>query len=163
MPYKDPEARRAAGRRATAKWRKAHPEQDRATTLRWRERNADKLRAHRKRRHSENRQEFNTASRQYHAEHRGEILIKKRARRLRRYGLTVEQYDTMLAAQGGRCALFAVCGATEPGGGKTQWAVDHDHATGRVRGLLCLACNATRVGSNTVESALAVARYLAVG
>lgn len=43
----------------------------------------------------------------------------------------------MLAAQGGKCAI---CGGTNPGGHRL--AVDHDHTTGAVRGLLCHACNA---------------------
>ena len=68
-------------------------------------------------------------------------------------------YDAMLKAQGGRCALFEVCGHEEPGGRGT-WHVDHDHKTGRARGLLCHECNTSRVGINTPESARAVAIYL---
>lgn len=63
-----------------------------------------------------------------------------RPARLRsRYGLTVADYDRMFASQGGVCAL---CGKPPLGGVKSQRLhVDHDHATGRVRGLLCNACN----------------------
>lgn len=50
------------------------------------------------------------------------------------YGLTVEDYDRMLEAQGGKC----VCGAVED-----PLHVDHDHKTGEVRGLLCGSCNRT--------------------
>ena len=58
---------------------------------------------------------------------------------LRRYGMTIEQYDIMLRAQEGRCAI---CRTDKPKGhgGKT-FHVDHDHTTGRVRGLLCSPCN----------------------
>lgn len=52
-----------------------------------------------------------------------------------RYGLAPEQHAALLAAQGGLCA---VC---KGAGGQRGLAVDHDHATGRVRGLLCGACN----------------------
>ncbi|MCX4993427.1 endonuclease domain-containing protein [Streptomyces sp. NBC_00568] len=52
------------------------------------------------------------------------------------YGLTEEEYDVMLAAQGGGCAM---CGKVCRTG--RQLAVDHDHLSGRVRGLLCVACN----------------------
>lgn len=52
------------------------------------------------------------------------------------YGLTEEEYDAMLAAQRGGCAM---CGEACPTG--RQLAVDHDHQSGRVRGLLCVKCN----------------------
>lgn len=58
-----------------------------------------------------------------------------------KYGITAEQYDTLLAGQGGVCA---VCGhPPNPEGVRaaSRLHVDHDHATGRVRGLLCLNCN----------------------
>lgn len=56
---------------------------------------------------------------------------------LRKYGLTPEKYDTMLAAQSGSCAICRRPD-NEP---FSMFAVDHDHGTGRVRGLLCTNCN----------------------
>lgn len=56
----------------------------------------------------------------------------------RRYGITAERYGEMLAAQGGRCAI---CGSSDPGAGRSRLHVDHDHATGEVRGLTCNRCN----------------------
>lgn len=47
------------------------------------------------------------------------------------YNLTAAQYDALLELQGGRCAICR----NKPG--KKRLAVDHDHATGLVRGLLC--------------------------
>lgn len=55
---------------------------------------------------------------------------------MNRYGLTVEQYEEMHARQGGVCAI---CGE-ECSSGRSL-AVDHDHKTGLVRGLLCTRCN----------------------
>jgi hypothetical protein len=52
------------------------------------------------------------------------------------YGITLERFETMLAGQGGRCAI---CRKPFPSALDTH--VDHDHATGRVRGILCSACN----------------------
>lgn len=61
---------------------------------------------------------------------------RERDLRLQRlYGITAAQYDQMLEAQGGVCA---VCGKPP---GKTRLNVDHDHKTGLVRGLLCWTCN----------------------
>ena len=58
----------------------------------------------------------------------------------RRYGITEKDYYDMLEAQGGKCKT---CGSTDPIGyrGSDKFCVDHDHKTGRVRGLLCNHCN----------------------
>lgn len=53
----------------------------------------------------------------------------------RKFGIEQSEYDAMLAQQGGVCAL---CGAPP---GRYRHAVDHDHVTGRIRGLLCMGCN----------------------
>lgn len=52
-----------------------------------------------------------------------------------KYRLSEEEYDSILKYQGGVCA-----GCGEPPR-KTRLAVDHDHKTGRIRGLLCWLCN----------------------
>lgn len=64
-------------------------------------------------------------------------------KQLQRYGITLADYQRMLTAQGGCCAL---CGTTQPGQNHKHFCVDHDHKTGRVRGLLCTACNLGIVG-----------------
>jgi hypothetical protein len=61
---------------------------------------------------------------------------KKRARDLKwKYGITLKQYEQLLVSQGGGCAI-----CRKPPG-KKQLAVDHCHVSGRVRALLCPACN----------------------
>jgi hypothetical protein len=50
------------------------------------------------------------------------------------YGLSLDDYDKMLAAQEYRCAICA-------DGGSRRLAVDHCHETAKVRGLLCDKCN----------------------
>lgn len=56
--------------------------------------------------------------------------------RRRLYGMTPETFDVLLQVQEGRCAVCRLpfCRGCEPN-------VDHDHSTGRVRGLLCRSCN----------------------
>lgn len=56
----------------------------------------------------------------------------------RRYGITYAERDAMLSAQGGVCAI---CAADNPQKGGQDWAVDHCHSTGNVRGILCHPCN----------------------
>jgi hypothetical protein len=53
------------------------------------------------------------------------------------YGIAGGDYDAMLAAQGGKCAICQ----TDTPGRYNRFQVDHDHSTGRVRGLLCGNCN----------------------
>lgn len=73
-----------------------------------------------------------------HALNRDRINAAARKSKLKTvYGLTVEDYDQMLANQGGGCAI---CHTTVPRG-MGRFCVDHCHATGRVRGLLCNECN----------------------
>ena len=54
----------------------------------------------------------------------------------RTFGITLEDYDVMLAAQEGGCKI---CGKVCKTG--RRLAVDHDHETGKVLGLLCYSCN----------------------
>jgi DNA-directed RNA polymerase subunit RPC12/RpoP len=57
------------------------------------------------------------------------------ARVLRQYGLTPDQVAEMWGLQDGRCAI---CGADLT---VKRWAIDHDHRTKVVRGLVCFYCN----------------------
>ena len=59
----------------------------------------------------------------------------------RKYGITLDDYNRMFAEQEGRCAI---CKTHQCATGRVL-AVDHDHVTGKVRGLLCQACN-TAIG-----------------
>ncbi len=81
----------------------------------------------------------------------------KRERELKQqYGITIEQYNELLAEQGGVCA---VCRGTNS---DRRLAVDHDHRTGQIRGLLCYHCNmAAGYLRDSVEFAAAMSHYLA--
>lgn len=57
----------------------------------------------------------------------------------RNYGITIEDYDSMLYQQQGQCAI---CGSTSASSDASErFHIDHDHSTGRVRALLCARCN----------------------
>ena len=59
-----------------------------------------------------------------------------RGRNLRvKFRLTVDEYETMLAKQDGVCAI---CRRPPQ---KKRLAIDHNHTTGKIRGLLCAGCN----------------------
>lgn len=85
---------------------------------------------------------------------------------IRTYGLTIEDYESMLENQNGVCAACK----QPPSGVETRGRgplparlyVDHDHKTGRVRALLCGGCNAAfgmlKDDVSRVEGLLAYAR-----
>lgn len=75
--------------------------------------------------------------RQVHQLYCSNICRRKRYNRLKRYGLTDAEFDVIKASQGGVCAI---CGGP-PNGQGLDYHVDHDHDTGKVRGLLCMHCN----------------------
>lgn len=60
----------------------------------------------------------------------------------RKYGISVDEYDKLLASQNGVCAI---CGTkethTHKSGKLKELSVDHCHSRGHVRGLLCVKCN----------------------
>lgn len=89
---------------------------------------------------SQNREHRSAADKIYVAKN----IDAVRKRRMARYGITPEQYDSMYDAQNGCCL---VCG-TRHGragngsvGGADVLCVDHHHGSGAVRGLLCSPCN----------------------
>ncbi len=53
------------------------------------------------------------------------------------YGMTMDELNIMLTNQGGKCAI---CRSSEPRG-RGRFHVDHDHTSGKIRGLLCHHCN----------------------
>lgn len=111
-------------------WRKANPERVLAQLARQRE----KQRGVNRDRHRENERKY---------------------RRKYLYGLTAETYDALLRAQDGKCAMCEF----PPPAGKTLH-VDHDHATGAVRGLLCAGCNIGLGAYETPGFIQAAKRYL---
>lgn len=79
----------------------------------------------------------------YYRNRETRIRQSENARKLRSYGLTQLQYDGMLEAQGGCCAICLQPERARDGTtGKTRrLSVDHCQKTGVVGGLLCSACN----------------------
>lgn len=116
MPHKDPEARRGW----VKKWRKANPEKRLAQQRRHESRNREKKRAVKNAYYARNKEKW-----------RGYELKCQ-------YGITPEDVAAMRAAQDGKCACcnraFGAEKAIKP-------HVDHDHSTGKIRGLLCFSCN----------------------
>lgn len=68
---------------------------------------------------------------------------KHRANRLRDsgYNITIDEYEAMQARQAGHCAVCGRIPSYQHKGKQARLHVDHNHITGKVRGLLCSPCN----------------------
>lgn len=69
-------------------------------------------------------------------EYRDKNAARVRLWGLRKYGLTPESFEALFKRQNGGCGI---CGEVNLDGVRLH--VDHDHATGKIRGLLCVGCN----------------------
>jgi len=75
----------------------------------------------------------------------------------RKFGITPEQYDLMFTMQNGYCAICNIHQSKL----KYRLAVDHCHTTGKVRGLLCSACNkALGVFNDSITTLNVAIKYL---
>lgn len=69
-----------------------------------------------------------------------QAVVRNRSHLRRVYGIEEDAYEALLAAQDGRCAICQL----KPR--KNRLAIDHDHKTGVIRGLLCMWCNHRLLG-----------------
>lgn len=85
-------------------------------------------------------------------------IVQRRTQLKNKYGITLEQYDEILIAQGGHCFFCDRTPAQERYG---VLAVDHCHETGRIRGLLCMTHNrAIGVFGDNEEGLLKALNYV---
>lgn len=161
MPQKDPEKRRAYMKA----WAEKNADKVRANGKRYQEKNREKEKERQKRFYAENREKVLERQRQYReadpegyrrrtAETQRRIRardperareVSRRAHIKNKYGLTLEEYDEILARG------CAICGTHE---GRVvgkrngsppppaRLCLDHDHISGKIRDALCHTCNA---------------------
>ncbi|MGZ4530735.1 MAG: endonuclease VII domain-containing protein [Mycobacteriaceae bacterium] len=122
----------------------------------WRAKNGDKERARRRAKYAENAEWRAARKADTARRYAANPDIQRNAYLLAKYGITLDQYREMHAAQLGLCAI-----CSEPCKSGRELAVDHDHATGKVRALLCIRCN-NGLGNFRDDRGLMVAalRYL---
>jgi len=119
-----------------------HSDKTNAKTRELRQEQPERFQQYRDTQYANNREKILERNRRW----RDENLDAERRRRLKReYGITPEDFTRMLGEQNGRCAICGteIKGILEPllDGLRTGIHIDHDHATGKVRGLLCGPCN----------------------
>lgn len=117
------EANKAKAYERTSAYARANPEKNRAKSAAWRSKNPEKVKARKKAEYAANREEI--------------TALLRDANFKRKFGISLEERDAMAESQGRRCAI---CQKHEDELDK-RLAVDHDHATGAVRELLCQPCN----------------------
>ena len=117
-------------------WRQENKDITAKAGILYRIRHADDIKKKREayRSNPENREKNRVYAREYQ-KRKPEI---QRIRLLAKYGITLEDYNILLANQNGCCAI---CG-TVKNGKRMNFVIDHNHETGKVRGLLCTQCNA---------------------
>jgi hypothetical protein len=82
---------------------------------------------------------------------------QERWRRIKtKYNLTQGEWEDIFESQGRRCAI---CGTTEPNS-SYNWHTDHNHDTGKVRGILCCNCNRAIGFLNNPSHLRSAAEYL---
>jgi hypothetical protein len=115
-------------RENSRKWHANHRDEENAKSRAWQKENREKRAAYMRKWQADSRA---SDPEEYSRRVRRTVLK-------RRYGITPEDYEAMLLAQCGHCALCDRTPAQERYG---HLNVDHCHATGKVRGLLCTPHN----------------------
>lgn len=161
--FDSPERKTCAKCREKEKaWYEENKEQIRARQReRWRCRSQSQKETDSSKRHAyriQHREELDRHNQVYYREHRQDLAGSRRTCKLKRvYGLTLEEFDSLLEKQGGHCA---VCDRACEEDGK-HLSVDHDHETGKVRGLLCARHNhALGLCGDDPDVLMALASYL---
>ena len=133
-----------------------------ATFKAYRQANPDKFKEYKQQARPENRERRAELRRARKAAEPERTFQRYRKSYLKqKFGITPADYDAMLKAQGGTCAI---CGTLDPGRGSPYFHVDHCHATNVVRGLLCNSCNiALGHFKDDVQRLAAAIEYLGVG
>ncbi len=107
-------------------------------TKRWRAANPERSRELARARHAASPERSRAANKKWRLENlEYSKQQNKNATYKRKFGITLEDYNVMFAAQEGRCDICT----THQSDLKRSLAVDHNHETGKVRSLLCSNCN----------------------
>ena len=131
------ESNKERKRETSKRWRKANEAREEQRKKEWREKNKERWKAANKKWYKENRDESLQRSKGWYQKNKNKCRERVRNYQLKsQYGITAKEYDEILTSQGHVCAC-----CRSPSTGRRRLAVDHDHSTSEVRGLLCDNCN----------------------
>lgn len=148
MAYKDVEKQKLRNR----EYREAHREEIRLANKAWREANKDKIKRNRELYRLRNPERLKERKRLYYERNREKIIQRNkiyrqrfpnstRTNHLKKFNITIEGYAHLLEQQNSVCAICFKPERAKMNGKIKKLSVDHNHVTGRVRGLLCSVCN----------------------
>ena len=126
-------------------WRLANPDKVREAQRAYKKRNAEKI--------AEQKREWRKKNPEKHRAANQRWQMNRRMKRC--------DFDALMQEQGGRCAICGTEKAFSGGGDNRRMAIDHCHASGAVRGLLCGNCNrALGLVKDSVETLRNAIAYL---
>lgn len=133
---KDPEIYREKARAIAKKSREKHIEKYKAKSNEYKKKMIEEDREGYNLKQKEYRLNNKEKFKQYYEKRKGQQKIYSRIQQLKKYGLTLETFETMLLQQEGKCAICKInfSESEKPN-------IDHCHEKGHVRGLLCSPCN----------------------
>lgn len=137
MPYKDKEKEKI--KRKEIRARRANPEnreKERIYNRRYQQENKDAKTAYMREWRKANADLVRAYERAYYNENRSNTKEKRRDTELKKsYGISLNEFNELFKLQDNKCANRKCSGVC------TRWGLDHDHKTGKVRGILCSNCN----------------------
>ena len=173
MPYKDPAKHRKEINAANRKWKSKNKVKVKKDLYKYRLENKGKIRSisrksyHKNKRkyknrikayhhkyYIENKDRLRKQNHEYYLEHKDEAREYSKKYHLKnKYDLSIEEWTKLCNRQKGVCAI---CHR------KTKLVIDHNHKTGKIRGILCIHCNMLLgiVEKLNIEIGGAVKRYL---
>lgn len=131
------EEKKEYSRKYNAKYTPLHREHKQKYDVEYRKKNKEKYKEYSKKwslEHPERTKEIQKEWRVKNPERFKEMILKGILKRI--YGLTVEEYNQMFVDQNGVCAICKKSPVNN-----RRLCVDHNHETGKIRGLLCDNCN----------------------
>lgn len=132
------------------RWAKNNPEKVKAAKARWYAKHKEKIHAERRANRFAYREKLRAAKLAWEAANPEMVAMQRARRRIRKmntalnnalryhYEVTLANFNEVLLAQGSVCAI---CGTARTTSRSGRLVVDHDHANGKLRGLLCHRCN----------------------
>ena len=118
------------------KLRHRNKEQIKKYNKEYRLKNKEHSLAYQKEYYKKNKKQIDETNKEYYEKNKGKTIEYQRKLALKtRYNLTLEKLDEMLIGQNHKCLI---CDKSLM---ETRRCVDHNHKTGKIRGILCIECN----------------------